>query len=539
MILELKIRRLKDYSVLQILRQSFPITFNGTKYRLDCVSVPDISYDTFYLQGTHSNANLNWIEFSKDYYKKVLDTLKEYSLANHLMMLSYLISNDELIIKLEPFEQFVNPAFINDTDAIIKLIDKLTITKYENLPIISICSVCKKESNTNKKVKTQYGNKDVCEKCMSEFKTCNSCSYLDLKTEFKSIYNSLNQCKELCKNCSRTFTCNCGFNEPSIYKKKNIYITNKGNNKINNSCLKCSHVKKHCEYCQCYYDNKEYNKCPCQIPVDFNKIVRRWDSDVTQILEYSKFAEMGIEIEAGIHVTNRHKFEEIYKHTMDIIKQDAILVFDRSIDEVDVEQHIKNDYRGFEIVSKPLSRRDMLKYINNLCDKRHKNLLSWDVKTAGIHIHMAKKNPTNDKVPFLTRIDIGKLLVFVNNPKNQELIKFVGRRYNQRYARFSNKTILDYKNNHPDCHYEILNTNKPHTIEFRMFRGSMKKEIILSYIQFVWSLIDFIKHTPKEFLLTEYYLNWLGSSCNSKFRELKARMNDFGKKDMMEIGGDN
>ena len=156
-------------------------------------------------------------------------------------------------------------------------------------------------------------------------------------------------------------------------------------------------------------------------------------------------------------------------------------------------------------------------FIQKLCKKHHKLLESWEVETTGLHIHVSRNS--------LTKMQIGKILVFINHPKNRDLVNFIARRENRRYARLSAKKITDCYDNSPECHYNAINTNKNDTIEFRIFRGSINYETVISYLEFVIAVIEFITVSSSEKLENPNdFLDWLNSTNESQFRSLKKRL---------------
>ncbi len=230
---------------------------------------------------------------------------------------------------------------------------------------------------------------------------------------------------------------------------------------------------------------------------------------------------------------------------MKIMDKDAIAVYDSSIDWLDgSDKTQRNTYRGFEIVTRPLNLENMIDFIKRLTEKRHEKLRSWHVGTAGIHIHVArnrqKKDRNGRRVPNLTEIEIGKLLMFVNEPKNRHMIKHIARRYNAKYARFQNKRIIDCRDKSKDCHYDAINTNKDHTIEFRIFRGTLNQETILSYLQFIYAAIAFVRITPANSKSLSFirFLEWLSRTPKSQYRHLKKRLETYGKSNQLELGGE-
>lgn len=280
-----------------------------------------------------------------------------------------------------------------------------------------------------------------------------------------------------------------------------------------------------------YYDKNKHGKCPCIFLPNFKKDIKLWNTDVLDYYAKDAYSHelYGIELEVGSHVRNREFYRDILNETVNLVNNDAILKYDSSIDYLDgSEKKQPNCYKGFEIVTRPMTYKNSVNFIKELTDNRHNLLRSWEVGTTGIHIHVNKE--------YLSKLDIGKLLLFINSERNRHFITFIAKRENKKYAKFIKRNILDYKDKSHNCHYYALNTSKPNTIEFRMFRGTLNKNTLLSYLQFVKSLIEFIKCSPiggkapyisthNTKLNVDNYVNWLlFNTERSQYRELKNRV---------------
>lgn len=533
-ILQFAIRKCKktryaDFK-LQIRKQySRTIRFSSGVYQLTCNSSPQVDEATFYLRGSSKENDNNWVDVSQANLSPLLETVILYGRDN-LISVSSEVSEKEIIIKIYNDGDYINSNTIS-RDKVLEQVKGLKISEDNDFKVMKNCDRCGLEFEKKPNPSDWYSHSivgNICEKCVSKLTKCHICSNLVDKTT-KNI-SSLGEETEVCKRCLQYFNCKkCKFHELTIYAKHLFYIDKAGGTQHYQICGKCSKESTYCKSCNHLYPS-DYPKCPCKIPSDFRKMILPYNADVTQLLSIDMDCEIGMEIEVGVACYNRIKYEEIYSHTQDIVKNDAITVFDRSIDEVDTERHIPNTFRGFEIVTRPMGYRNMIRFINNLTEKRHEYLRSWDVKTAGIHIHYNRA--------LLSKTEIGKLLVFINDENNRYMVRHIARRENPRYARLRPKRIVDYSDVSRECHYDAINTNKPHTIEFRIFRGSLKKETILSYIQFVYSAIEFVRNTASEDLTHLEYLRWLGTTNKSSYRELKDRVSTLGIEDQLEVGGE-
>jgi len=161
---------------------------------------------------------------------------------------------------------------------------------------------------------------------------------------------------------------------------------------------------------------------------------------------------------------------------------------------------------GFEIVSQPAGldvHRDRLgRFLNN--GKLKMGLRSHEGGACGLHVHVGRE--------FLTQAQIYRVQSFLNDVRNEALIRSVARRYDNNYCRF--KPYLSkftVKGKHSTERYEALNVTNADTIEFRIFRGSLRYESIMAALEFVNALLTFC--TPGEVSLTQFtaigFKDWL------------------------------
>lgn len=143
---------------------------------------------------------------------------------------------------------------------------------------------------------------------------------------------------------------------------------------------------------------------------------------------------------------------------------------------------------GFEINVHPHSydfHRGLFKW-EELCRTliRHKAYISHP--NAGIHIHLEKKS-----LPI--KIHRVRLAMFINS--NKSLVEFIARRPAEKWCKF--RTIpngfgirgID-ENEFDRC--EAINWKKERTIELRSFASCLNAKVIMCYIEFVRSIVDYI-----------------------------------------------
>lgn len=137
---------------------------------------------------------------------------------------------------------------------------------------------------------------------------------------------------------------------------------------------------------------------------------------------------------------------------------------------------------GFEIISNPMGLDTHTEFWTWLQDKDLiRGLRSHDTSTCGLHIHVSRRG--------MNRWQIARINTFINHPDNMELISKIARRYSSSYARISEKKLS--KAHYDADRYDALNLNNSETIEFRIFKGTLKYESLMAAIEFVNALVNF------------------------------------------------
>lgn len=154
---------------------------------------------------------------------------------------------------------------------------------------------------------------------------------------------------------------------------------------------------------------------------------------------------------------------------------------------------------GFEIVSHPHSLAEMQNLNwNFLRTLRSKGFRSWDTDTCGLHVHVSRtafrKDGKRDEAHELRF----QKLIYDNST---QVCAIAGRQSS--YARFMDKGKLVPKVKYGQSmdRYEAINVQNDHTLEIRVFKGSLRKERVLSAVEFIHSAIEYtrnMKINPKD-----------------------------------------
>jgi hypothetical protein len=176
------------------------------------------------------------------------------------------------------------------------------------------------------------------------------------------------------------------------------------------------------------------------------------------------FFGIELEVEAG---DNRDSAAEDISAKMDNF---AVLKEDGSIKS------------GFEIVTRPASmaaqRQGWKGFFTDLPD----GLLSYKTETCGLHVHASRAA--------LTTLQIAKIVCFVNSEHNREFVERIAGRKACDWARYHGKK-LSTASKSTGQRYEAVNLENSKTIEFRIFKGTLKETSFWRCIEFCDALISF------------------------------------------------
>ena len=141
---------------------------------------------------------------------------------------------------------------------------------------------------------------------------------------------------------------------------------------------------------------------------------------------------------------------------------------------------------GFELITQPagldVHREKFRLFLNNPDLKR--GLRSHEGGSCGFHVHVGRE--------YVTQAQIYRLQSFLNDVRNEALIRKIARRYANGFSKIKYEMAkLSTKGKANGDRYEALNVTGDHTIEFRIFRGSLRYESIIAALEFVNALLDF------------------------------------------------
>lgn len=141
---------------------------------------------------------------------------------------------------------------------------------------------------------------------------------------------------------------------------------------------------------------------------------------------------------------------------------------------------------GFEVCSSPASINYHRTAWDKFFEKGLDGLKGYNSDNCGMHVHISRAP--------LTNLQIGKMLVFIHNPDNHKFIERVAQRGSNKYCKFDDKRIVTDARPEKCIRFDrhtAVNLKNPATVEFRIFKANLKREMFLKNIEFCHALAKF------------------------------------------------
>ena len=147
--------------------------------------------------------------------------------------------------------------------------------------------------------------------------------------------------------------------------------------------------------------------------------------------------------------------------------------------------------RGFEVVTRPDgAAQHKRRWDTFFANAPQTQLTSWVGGRCGMHVHVNRAA--------LTTGQVAKMLVFINSPQNRSLLESIAGRYHRSYCRYRHQRLTDvFRGN---CERNVaLNLCNEHTVEFRIFRGTVVRDGFFKNLEFVQAVVEFCRMTDRSF----------------------------------------
>ena len=174
---------------------------------------------------------------------------------------------------------------------------------------------------------------------------------------------------------------------------------------------------------------------------------------------------------------------------------------------------------GIEIVSARATLAEHRKRWATICDDERPDLLvAYDDVRCGLHVHVGRER--------LSKLQIGRIVQFINDPSNEPLVVSVAQRDKNSYCKRYEKPLKRRRQGtsaagnprydtppatQASDRYDAVNLCNEHTIEFRIFRATLRYASLMKSLDFVDALVRFCGPAGASFdeLTTGSFLAWL------------------------------
>ncbi len=330
---------------------------------------------------------------------------------------------------------------------------------------------------------TVYGTGEICNHCLeNEFHHCDNCGRLIHEDDIFYVNNG----DILCHSCAEEYTVICDHCEERIYTSDTV---SDGDITVCDDCYD-EHYHR-CESCDRIIsddDTNWHNDLPycddCYDELNSNYEIEEYNYKPTPIFYGKDKIFFGVELEVDEGGKDDENAEKI-KNIANRCREHIYIKSDGSLND------------GFEIVSHPMTldyHMNEMEWERVMKEAVNLGYRSHQTSTCGLHVHV-NRNAFGDNQSEQEEV-ISRILFFVEKNWN-EIFKFSRRnsynmnRWSARYGfEKTGKEILDKAKNSSNGRYVAVNLNNYHTIEFRLFRGTLKYNTFIATLQMVNKICD-------------------------------------------------
>lgn len=213
-------------------------------------------------------------------------------------------------------------------------------------------------------------------------------------------------------------------------------------------------------------------------------------------------------------------------------KQDAARdIIDVGGDHIYLKEDGSLSYAGFEIVTHPATLDYHINHFPwaDICEVALSyGYRSHDTDTCGLHIHASRSLFGDTQTE--QDLTIAKIILLVDRWYDTKIVKFARRDINKmrQWADKPNVDIrpedddraaVDKSKKNADSRYKAVNLCNRRTVEFRFFKGTLKRDTIIASIQWVDTIIRYCRNTPLKDLFST---TWDDIFSNTDHAELTA-----------------
>lgn len=340
-------------------------------------------------------------------------------------------------------------------------------------------------------------NQTWCVDCFdNEGSSCDGCgNYVNVSslTEVNHNAYSRSSTRKVCESCLNSDYRQCERCDDAWFNRDLCYWAG------NEACQRCyENSACSCDDCGAEHWDGDNHYAFCEGSSDDDSdssAIHAWNYEVLNTLNFlgqpADKLWLGVELEVECKSGSGWQRGELADEVAYAMRDFAVLKSDGSLDN------------GFEIVTAPATIEiHRTEWTSRFYGKSFiKELRSWDAGTCGLHVHISRKP--------LSKLTQAKIVGFCNIEENRVWMeKLAGR--TSHYAEFKDVEQLGKQWRYQSSRYKVVNLENPDTLEFRIFKGSLRPERLWRALEFVHSLVKFCEQTSLEKLQASQYLEWLG-----------------------------
>lgn len=353
------------------------------------------------------------------------------------------------------------------------------------------CDDCHALVHERSIMEADNGNRYICEICADQYYTCDHCE--ELCSGYNLAVNTYSL--TLCERCYNEYYFMCeGCNE--VYHIDDGEYLNDGY---------------YCHYCADDYRDCIYSYSHKPAPIF-----------------YGGAAGYGLEVEIDDGDNRQEAAEDILEAGGDHIylKEDGSL-----------------SYAGMEIVTHPATLEYHVKHFpwNDICDAAlYHGYRSHDTDTCGLHIHASRELFGNTDME--RDLTIAKIMLLIDRWYDTYIVRFA-RRDLSKMRRWADKPNADIRpddndadaihksKKHAGDRYRAVNLCNYRTVEFRFFRGTLKRDTIIASIQWIDTIIRYCRNTPLKDLFNATWDDIFGNTGYSELTNYLKQRNLYNLKE--------
>ena len=370
------------------------------------------------------------------------------------------------------------------------------------------------------------GNEDyICEDCRYDYYSC--CEHCDALVPDEDIVTVDNDRRFVCRDCADYYyTCShCH----ELFSSNNIavdtyYIT---------LCTDCydNHYFT-CENCREVYhlEDAEYigDYVYCTTCAESHNVcILSYNTKPEPVFFGDDEAGYGVELEIdnGLH------------------RQDAARdIIEAGRDHIYIKEDGSLSRDGMEIVTHPAT---LDYHVNNfpwhdIC----RTALSYeyrshDTDTCGLHIHASRSLFGDTETE--QDLTIAKIILLIDRWYDSYILRFARRNY-EKMRRWADKpnvgiqpgdddiAAVQKSKKNADSRYKAVNLCNHSTVEFRFFRGTLKRDTIIASIQWVDTIIQYCRNTPLKNLFSTSWEDIFGNTGHAELTDYLKQRNLYNVK---------